>query len=202
MTDVMATCGDLTGSKNGTSTCYISNHGAGTPFKGTVTLTGYDHFGNGTGVVITSQSFSLAEGPGVLEWFNANLPNGSTTSVISSVHDGSGALLSEHMVQLVKPMALLVPSTTNEISFAIAEAANKDGTIDIVVTSRKVALWVTLTTLAQGRFSDNVFFLPAGRKSPLATKNLMDCVAPPFEGSRGGDAIHQCPLDAVALCFC
>ena len=26
----------------------------------------------------------------------------------------------------------------------------------------------------------------------------MDCVAPP---SKGGDAIHQCPLDAVALCF-
>ena len=26
----------------------------------------------------------------------------------------------------------------------------------------------------------------------------MDCVAPP---SKGGDAIHQCPLDAVALCI-
>ena len=26
----------------------------------------------------------------------------------------------------------------------------------------------------------------------------MDCVAPL---RRGGDAIHQCPLDAVALCF-
>ena len=35
------------------------------------------------------------------------------------------------------------------------------------------------------------------KQIPLATKNLLedtDCL-------RGGDAIHQCPLDAVALCF-
>ena len=42
-----------------------------------------------------------------------------------------------------------------------------------------------------------------GRKSSLATKNLLEDTdglrRPPLEG--GGDAIHQCPLDAVALCF-
>ena len=47
----------------------------------------------------------------------------------------------------------------------IADTANKDGTINIAVSSDKVALWVTLTTLAQGRFSDNVFFLPATTKT-------------------------------------
>ena len=38
----------------------------------------------------------------------------------------------------------------------------------------------------------------------LATKNLLEDTdglrRPPLEG--GGDAIHQCPLDAVACCFC
>ena len=43
----------------------------------------------------------------------------------------------------------------------------------------------------------------AGRKPPLATKSLLEDTdglrrPPP---SKGGDAIHQCPLDAVALCF-
>ena len=68
MTDVMATCGLLSGSINGTSSCYISNHGAGLPFKGTVTLTAYDHFGDGKGVVVAEKSVSLAEGPGAVEW--------------------------------------------------------------------------------------------------------------------------------------
>ena len=43
----------------------------------------------------------------------------------------------------------------------------------------------------------------ASAKTPLATKNLLEVTdglrrRPP---SKGGDAIHQCPLDAVALCF-
>ena len=44
----------------------------------------------------------------------------------------------------------------------------------------------------------------SGRKSPLATKNLLedtDGLRRP-RLLRGGDAIHQCPLDAVALYFC
>ena len=40
------------------------------------------------------------------------------------------------------------------------------------------------------------------KQTPLATKNLLEDTdglrRPP---SKGGDAIHQCPLDAVALCF-
>ena len=67
------------------------------------------------------------------------------------------------MVQLVKPKDMRVPEA--KLAFAIADAANTDGTIDIVVSSDKVAVWVTLTTLAQGRFSDNAFFLPATKKT-------------------------------------
>ena len=41
--------------------------------------------------------------------------------------------------------------------------------------------------------------------NPLATKILLedtDGLRRPPSSSKGGDAIHQCPLDAVALCFC
>ena len=67
------------------------------------------------------------------------------------------------MLQLINPMHIRVPRAN--LMFKVAEAANADGTIDIAVSSDVVALWVTLTTLAQGRFSDNVFFLPATTKT-------------------------------------
>ena len=44
----------------------------------------------------------------------------------------------------------------------------------------------------------------AKQTTPLATNNLLEVTdglrRPPLEG--GGDAIHQCPLDSVALGFC
>ena len=43
-----------------------------------------------------------------------------------------------------------------------------------------------------------------GRKSPLATKNLLevtDGLRRPTPLRRGDDAIHQRPLDVAALCF-
>lgn len=159
MVDVMSTCGNRAGVQNGSSVCYISNHRAGMGFEGTVTLTSYDHFGDGAGVVVAHKEFVLPAGPGVIQWFTAELPTGNTSSIISTVRNNNGAVLSEHMVQLVKPLALRVPVT--KLSFKISDAANSDGTIDIMVSSDKVALWVTLTSLAQGRFSENAFFLPA-----------------------------------------
>lgn len=179
MTDVMATCGDYVGSKNGTSACYISNHGAGLTFTGTVTLTAYDNFGTGVGVVVTKKRVELPEGPGVVQWFTASLPaDRNSTSVISTVTDVEGIVISEHLIQLSKPRDMRVPVAN--VTFKVAKAVNMDGTIDITVSSRTVALFVTLTTLAQGRFSDNVFFLPATTKiiqfipfSPLtASKDL------------------------------
>lgn len=45
-------------------------------------------------------------------------------------------------------------------------AANTDGTIDIVVKATGgVALYVVLTTLAQGRFSDNAFMVAHGTQA-------------------------------------
>jgi beta-mannosidase len=212
MRDVMATCGKHSRpSANGTASwaCYVSNHGAGVTFSGTVTLTAYDHFGTGSGVVVASKQMEMSAGPGAIEWFDADLPAGNTSSVISTVRDSKGELMSEHMVQLVKPMEMRVPVA--KLSFKVANgafrkrrgvydydyfpfihlgcqdrlgtnvrkpeqtrafflvawlaAANADGTIDIAVSSDKVALWVTLTTLAQGRFSDNAFLLPATTKT-------------------------------------
>ena len=75
MTDVMATCGDLSSkipNPNGTKACYISNHGAGLTFAGSVTLSAYENFGDGTAVVVVNKTVALSEGPGALEWFEVS----------------------------------------------------------------------------------------------------------------------------------
>jgi beta-mannosidase len=163
MQDVMATCGVQSRSENGTNACFVSNHGAGTTFAGTVTLTAYSHFGTGAGAVVHLQPLDMVAGPGALEWFSAKLPAGNTSTTIATVRDVKGVVVSEHMVQLVKPMDIRVPVA--KLAFTVASAANKNGTINIAVSSDKVALWVTLTSMAQGHFSDNAFFLPASSKT-------------------------------------
>jgi hypothetical protein len=164
MTDVMATCGALY-REPAQQRCYLSNHRASRPFRGTVTLTAYDHFGDGSGEVLMAQEMALPQGPGAIAWFSppAPLPPGNTTSVVSTVTDEAGAVVSEHVVQLATPQFIRVPDAA--VTLAVADAPRADGSIDIAVTSDRVALWVTLTTLAQGRFSDNAFLLPATTKT-------------------------------------
>jgi len=172
MQDVMATCG-ATADMHGYPTapaqnqCYMSNHRASRPFNGTVTLISYDHFGDGSGKVVLHQQMALPAGPGAIRWFGPpagqSLPPANGSALISTVRDEAGAVVSEHMVQLVTPEHLRVPVA--KLALAVAANANADGTIDIIVSSDKVALWVTLTTLAQGRFSENAFFLPATKKT-------------------------------------
>lgn len=130
---------------------------------------------------------ALAEGPGAILWFTLpagkSLPSGNDTALISTVTDESGAVVSEHMVQLVTPQQIQVPvakvtakvcentSSTflNRLLHfrwytQVSEKSNADGTINITVSADKVALWVTLTSMAQGHFSDNTFFLPGTTK--------------------------------------
>ena len=55
-----------------------------------------------------------------------------------------------------------------KVTFTVADAINQDGSVDITVTSTAVALYVTLTSQAPGRFSDNAFLL-AESTAPGAT---------------------------------
>jgi len=51
------------------------------------------------------------------------------------------------------------------VRFSVAAAANADSSVDIHLTSDAFALYVTLTTLAQGRFEDNAFIMTPGPKT-------------------------------------
>jgi hypothetical protein len=112
-----------------------------------------------------------------MTWFTLPAsPNGAKTALLSTVTERStGEVMSSHMVQLVAPSALEV--TKAAITLTVADKANADGSIDIVVASDAVAVFVTLTTAAQGRFSDNCFLLPATMKTVRFIPFLRDTAA-------------------------
>jgi len=164
--DVMATCGKKRFPQNTKDwVCFVRNDKAGLPFTGSVTLNAYDLMGDGSPSELVKLDVGLKEGPGVMHWFSPpdnQMPNANTTVVISTVTDAEGVVVSEHMLQLEYPKFLQSPLAT--LSMSLATEENADGSMDITVSSDKVALFVTLTTRAQGRFSDNSFFLPATSK--------------------------------------
>jgi len=79
--------------------------------------------------------------------------------VIATVTDTSGSMmmLTRNTVLLTEPYHLQLQPTT--VTFTIASSPNPDGSIDITLSKKgpEVALFVTLTTLAAGRFSINAF---------------------------------------------
>lgn len=77
-----------------------------------------------------------------------------------AVRAGGGAA-SFNEILLAPPKDLVLPKAS--VTATVAPSPKADGTIDIVLDATATALYVTLTTLAQGRFSDNAFALVPGQ---------------------------------------
>jgi beta-mannosidase len=135
-----------------------------------------------TGVVSALSSFpvSLPIGAGASMWACANtsssplvgctpwsavLPSagcasdGSDCIVLLRLTNATGGLVADNFELLTAMGNMTLPQAT--VSFAIGAVA-PDGSIPITLTSTATALFVTLTTLAQGRFSDNAILLSPG----------------------------------------
>ena len=152
--DVMATCA-------GDGTCYIKNDGI-TPFDGTLTINTVS-FDTGTVSGILSKSVSLAAGAGTSEYFSVDLSKVDPTNeilVLSCATDN--ATVSKNVLALTTPEKMK-PSQA-EVKVTVAETVNADGTGDISITTDKVALYVMLSTVAQGRFSDNAMLVQPTRE--------------------------------------
>ena len=158
--DVMATCG-------GDGTCYLKNDRAAQPFSGTVTLEALS-FADGTVSTVHTERASLPAGAGISHYFHAEnlsaVPN-TTHMLIATVRNESGdAVLSVNEIPLVPPMAMrqLPPAAVSAKLGSHPVTPNSDGTFDVTLSTNATALYVTLTTAAHGRFSDNFFAMPAG----------------------------------------
>jgi len=86
---------------------------------------------------------------------------GERPTVTAPAGVASDRLLSTNEVLLAPPAKLALSKAS--VTFEVSAAPNADGSVDITLTADATALYVTLTTLAHGRFSDNAFALPTGK---------------------------------------
>ena len=155
-TDVMAACGSSGG---GNVTCYVTND-APKPFDGTVVVSSVD-FATGTAKQLVSKPLSMATGIGIKEFFDLSASVDGTHEILHAVvTDSTGTVVNNNWIPMLPPVNMSLPSAN--VAFTVADSPNPDGSVKITVTSDKFALYVTLTTLAQGRFSDNTFCMLPG----------------------------------------
>jgi hypothetical protein len=154
--DVLVACG--------TGSCYVRNDRSMQTFDGTVTVEAVDLLhANATSLYSAKQNVST--GPGITQYFSIPVAayNPHTTVLQSTVTDESGSVISTNINLLLPPVNLTV--APSNVKVTVADSPNKDGSVNVTVESAANVLWLTLTTQAQGRFSDNAFLLRAGSKT-------------------------------------
>jgi beta-mannosidase len=159
--------------------CYVRNDGK-TAFMGSLRLT-LTELATGAAAWTSTLPLAIARGAHTVQWvcakgaytptaanctswddiladahctratcvFNADVMGPSTTA--------ASALLSSNQQLLLPPGDLEV--VAGAVVTAVVGAPNADGTIPVTVSATATAVLVTLTTLASGVFSDNVFLL-------------------------------------------
>jgi beta-mannosidase len=168
--DVMSTCGD---NGAGGMVCYVKNDSP-QPFEGTVDVS-LVTFATGATKSIQKLTLNMPAGAGTTRWFTVGgsrddaayadaqsllaSPQDSMVQVV--VRNSSGAVVCDNPVLFTEPKNLALPQATVQV---VVGVANADGHVGLTVTADRFALFVTLTTLAQGRFSDNSFAMLPGRK--------------------------------------
>lgn len=82
--------------------------------------------------------------------------------------DGSVAAVSWELLAVPGALAPNLPPAI--VSATVSSTPNADNSVNVTLTSTSgsTALFVTLTTLAQGRFSENAVIIPGGAVSPTA----------------------------------
>lgn len=171
--DVIVSCSDGGGSGAGDAGawfCFVKNDRAAEAFDGTVSIQAVQ-LSTGKATHVVSRSVNLAQGPGVTAWFDASaigpalVPGDSIllASVEAAGVAGSApVVVSRNFIAVEEPYKLTGLKASN-VAATVAAGPNPDGTVNVTVTTDAVALWVTLTTAAHGRFSDNAFVALPGK---------------------------------------
>lgn len=134
--------------------------------KGTITLESLA-FADGAVSAVHTEEVSLAPGAGVSKYFHANnitALSGATHMLIATVREdstaGGGAVRTTNEIALLPPKAMQLRAAA--VTATLTPVPNTDSTYDVSLSANATALYVTLTTLAHGRFSDNFFAMGAG----------------------------------------
>jgi hypothetical protein len=175
--DVIAVCGDA-------GVCYVRNDGALAPFSGSVTLS-LARFSTSETLPLKAVPVALPRGAFALQYFCVGsgappTPAGagceSVASVLSrtgcaagecalvlAVDDGDGAQVDWNFQLLAPPAQLALPPAN--VTVALGPPRPEDGAVRVDVTADAFALYVFMSTLAQGRFEENFFPMARGDRS-------------------------------------
>lgn len=156
---------------------FFRNDDAFSPLVGTATLS-FLNIGTGQTTLVSSYPVNLAQGAAVSSWACANASvnvittacpgwpsllsanncatDGSDCIALLAIHNSAGDVIVDNFELLTDPFAMTLPAAN--VTFSIG-ATSPDGTVPITLSTDKTALFVTMTTLAQGRFSDNAIFM-------------------------------------------
>jgi len=160
-TDVLIGCGTQ-GNLGNSLWCYVKNDSPQS-LAGTLSVQAVGFSDASTTNLFSNSSFSLGAGPDSLQWIKVPIPS-SVNPAAQFITAGfaSGSTLFSTNVFLLSPPYQLTGLSAFSITLSVAAKPNPDQSVDITLTkpsSSGVGLFVTLTTLANGRFSDNAFVM-------------------------------------------
>ena len=154
LTDVIVACGLADNEWR----CYVKNDRAAQGYSGAVTINAV-RLSDGHTTELWSDEVALGPGPGAMSWVHmpALAALNASESVVTAVAREGNATVCSNVVLLAPPRQLSLPKATVQVQFR-----HPTDPLSITVVSDELALFVTLTTQAAGRFSDNAFLMPRG----------------------------------------
>ena len=175
--DVLLICGSG-------GNCVVKNDRF-TPFAGSVTVSKVELATGATTVLFADAALSLPAGPGQARWFTIDPSvDGHAFVLVGQVIAASGVLVTDAHFPLLPPANWTLPAAPQVVA-AVAETANADGSVNVTCSTDATAAYVTLTTLAAGRFSDNAFLLLPGPGAARVVRFL-----PGGDAQAAGDALR------------
>jgi len=155
--EVMATCGEK-------GECFVKND-APTSFEGKCTIKALE-LASGKSKELKTLEFKGDQkmaGEGFSQSFTVEAVEPTEHLLQAECTDANDKVLSTNDIALVPPSGMKLPAA--DVKVNVAAELNEDGSVNVDVEADKTALYVVLTTLAQGRFSDNAFAMAPGKKT-------------------------------------
>jgi len=210
--DVFVTCGFLR--QEGGLVCYVRNDSPLSRVDGAALVLTALRLNDGRRMELLRRVIHLPIGPGVIQWIHlAKPPRWArrkdplallqvgcrietcilTADIVHSLEHGERPLASS-LVLLATPARLLLPQPTAPPSATVATVPNSDASINVTVMSSHapVSLFVTLTTQAPGRFSDNSFLLMHADRRVLQFHPFIDSGGPETHATLTATLRVQC----------
>ena len=103
---------------------------------------------------------ACADWPALLPAAGCAAGGGDCLALLELRDAASGALLAENWALLASPASTSFPSAAAVALAAAVGEPDAAGEVPITLSCQATAIFVTLTTLAQGRFSDNAIIIP------------------------------------------